>query len=510
MNLKRYHLCLVLAVAFLQPSFLDHCTRAETVEWIRQFGTELSDQASSVSADELGNVFVSGSTSGSLGGVNAGSTDAFVSKFDSSGALAWTRQLGTAGGDNSRGVSSDGLGNVYITGVTEGDMDGPNAGAFDAFISKYDGNGSLAWTRQFGTNRDDYSEGVAADGLGNVYISGWTGGNFFGEPVEGAHDDSFISKYDAEGTLLWMRQTNQAGIDRSYDTTVDDLGNVYISGISINNNSFDAFISKYDADGTLVWTGQFGGGNLERAEGVAVDMQGNVIITGLTAVSFGSGQYYDGFVTKFDASGNQIWSRHIGTDVVYDTSYDVGTDGQGNVYVTGRTAGEIGGPNFGGFDGYVNAYDPEGTLLWTRQLGTSLGDSSSDISSDGMGNVYLAGFTGGGFDGPNAGSDDAFLAKIRLNDVIVPGDTNGDGLVDLADLNNVRNYFGGTGLGDTNADGVVDLEDLNAVRNNFGTGVSGRPVPEPSAVLLLSLGAIALGICYAAPLAARKRLEQTN
>lgn len=52
----------------------------------------------------------------------------------------------------------------------------------------------------------------------------------------------------------------------------------------------------------------------------------------------------------------------------------------------------------------------------------------------------------------------------------VAGDTNGDGLVDLVDLNNVRNNFGGVGLGDTDGNGVVDLDDLNAVRNNFGAG----------------------------------------
>lgn len=73
----------------------------------------------------------------------------------------------------------------------------------------------------------------------------------------------------------------------------------------------------------------------------------------------------------------------------------------------------------------------------------------------------------------------------------LPGDTNGDRLVDLADLNNVRNHFGEVGggvVGDTAPfNGVVDLEDLNAVRNHFGE-VSPSPVPEPSAWILLTLG----------------------
>jgi hypothetical protein len=64
--------------------------------------------------------------------------------------LEWTRQLGTSSDDASRGVSADGLGNVYISGITEGSLDGTNAGGWDAFISRYDASGTLEWTRQLG------------------------------------------------------------------------------------------------------------------------------------------------------------------------------------------------------------------------------------------------------------------------------------------------------------------------------------------------------------------------
>jgi hypothetical protein len=78
--------------------------------------------------------------------------------------------------------------------------------------------------------------------------------------------------------------------------------------------------------------------------------------------------------------------------------------------------------------------------------------------------------------------------------VIVPGDTNGDGNVDLDDLNNVRNNFGGSGdpiLGDTDGDNDVDLDDLNAVRNNFGA-TSGGSVPEPGTLAIATLGIAAM------------------
>jgi len=74
------------------------------------------------------------------------------------------------------------------------------------------------------------------------------------------------------------------------------------------------------------------------------------------------------------------------------------------------------------------------------------------------------------------------------------GDTNGDGLVNIDDLNNVRNHFGAMGSDDGTLagdafpfDGLVNIDDLNAVRNNFGTGAA---VPEPASVTLAALAAM--------------------
>jgi hypothetical protein len=75
-------------------------------------------------------------------------------------------------------------------------------------------------------------------------------------------------------------------------------------------------------------------------------------------------------------------------------------------------------------------------------------------------------------------SDGVGVATITDSDVT--GDANGDGIVNLADLNAVRNNFGASGAnvaGDTNGDGIVNLNDLNAVRNNFGA-VTGNAMQE--------------------------------
>jgi hypothetical protein len=118
-----------------------------------------------------------------------------------------------------------------------------------------------------------------------------------------------------------------------------------------------------------------------------------------------------------------------------------------------------------------------------------------DILSNHNGVVYPA--VGGEFDAAFVGlSEVQFFGLAEASGPL--GDTNGDGVVDIVDLNNVRNNFGASGLGDTNNDGTVDITDLNNVRNNFGA-VAGSAVPEPASLLL----ALCAGI---GALASRRRL----
>lgn len=122
----------------------------------------------------------------------------------------------------------------------------------------------------------------------------------------------------------------------------------------------------------------------------------------------------------------------------------------------------------GQFEGGVDQlWYSDGTVAGTRALvdsrfPASIAESGSLLRLDG--DLYLQG---------NLGTSGMELVRLG----VLSGDSNFDGVVDLVDLNNVRNNFGGAGLGDANGDGFVDLEDLNAVRNNFGAG-SGSPQRE--------------------------------
>ncbi|MCH8047615.1 MAG: SBBP repeat-containing protein [Planctomycetes bacterium] len=481
-----------------------------TIEWVRQLGTTADDYSLGVSADGLGSVYISGHTQGDLDGVNAGSGDAFISKYDSSGALQWTKQLGTASIDRSFGVSADGLGSVYISGHTFGDLDGVNAGSVAAFVSKYDSSGTLQWTKQLGSTTDDYSNGVSADGLGSVFIAGYTYGDLDG--VNAGGRDAFISKYDSSGALQWTKQLGTTSLDQSHGVSADGLGNVYISGWTegdldgVNAGSGDAFISKYDSSGALQWTKQLGTTDFDASYDVSADGLGGVYISGFTdgdldGVNAGGA---DAFVSKYDSSGTLQWTRQFGT-ASPDTAIGVSADGLGSVYISGKTEGGLEGVNAGSLDAFVSKYDSSGTLRWTRQFGTTRLDIGAAVSADGLGSVYISGYTQGDLDGPNAGGWDAFLAKITATR-IAAGDLTNNGFVDFEDLTillaNWNQEVGADAGNLVNADTTpVNFDDLTVLLADWtGPGPAGSPeaalgaeaVPEPSSLLLALLATLGL------------------
>lgn len=412
----RIHRSVFTAIVLILPTA---ASLQAAPEWIQQLGTVSDDSSSGVATDSLGNVYISGSTEGSLDGPNAGGRDAFLAKYDAAGTLLWTEQMGTASSDSSTAVSADLLGNVYISGSTDGSLGAPNAGSADAFLAKYDVSGNLQWIEQLGTADIDYVFGVSADLLGDVYITGITTGSL-GGPYAG-NEDVFLAKYNAAGSLQWTEQLGTDGVDRSFGISADSLGNVYISGATTGglngpnagSSGSDVFLAKYDAAGGLQWIEQLGTADGEYGIGVVADSLGNVVVSGRTGGSLGGANAggNDAFVAKYDATGMLLWSEQLGTSD-YDFVHGVSTDSAGSIFISGFTDGSLGGPNAGGRDIFLAKYDAAGTLLWTEQLGTADDDGSLGVAADSFGNVYISGYTGGSLGGANAGGNDAFLAKF--------------------------------------------------------------------------------------------------
>ena len=118
--------------------------------WVRQLGTTEYDSVGGVATDTNNNVLITGWTTGPLGGPHHGRyTDVFVSKYNAAGEPQWTRQLGKRLEDDlGRAVAADVDGNVVVSGYTSGSLGGPNRGSNDAFVAKYSAAGDLLWRRR--------------------------------------------------------------------------------------------------------------------------------------------------------------------------------------------------------------------------------------------------------------------------------------------------------------------------------------------------------------------------
>ncbi len=398
----------------------------ETI-WTKQWGAAGDDRGIDIAVDGSGNVYVTGYTyyyDGLDGNTNAGYYDIFLTKYNSSGNKQWTKQWGTSSNDFGKGVTVDGSGNIYVTGYTNGDLDGnTNAGYYDIFLTKYSSSGNKQWTKQWGTAGDDRGIDIAVDGSDNVYVTGYTYGSLDGN-IDTGSADIFLTKYDSSGNKQWTKQMGTSKYDEATDVAVDTNGNVYITGYTsggldgnTNQGLDDIFLVKYDTNGTKLWTNLWGTSDYDYGNSVAVDNSGNVYVTGYTYGSLdgntNSSSYYDIFLTKYSSSGNKQWTKQWGTSD-WDSGNCVIMDGSGNIYVTGFTFGGLdGNTKVGSADIFLTKYDSSGNKLWTKQWGTIYYEYGYGIVVDGSGNIYVTGYTEGDLDGnTNAGAFDIFLTKL--------------------------------------------------------------------------------------------------
>ena len=198
----------------------------------QQLGTSSNDQGFGVTLDSSDNIYVTGYTEGGLdGNTNSGSSDLFLVKYNSSGTKQWTQQLGTSLLDKGRGVTVDSSDNIYVTGYTNGGLDNnTNSENYkDIFLVKYNSSGTKQWTQQLGTSSNDYGRGVAVDSSDNIYVTGYTEGGLDNNTNSG-DTDIFLVKYNSSGTKQWTKQLGTESRDHGYGIVKDSSDNIYVTG----------------------------------------------------------------------------------------------------------------------------------------------------------------------------------------------------------------------------------------------------------------------------------------
>ncbi len=351
-------------------------------QWVQRYNGLITygDVPRGIDLDNAGNVYVTGNSS-------SNGNEIATIKYNSSGIEQWVQRYRRPGigSDEAYSIAVDNAGNVYITGKSN-----RNWIASDYLTIKYNSSGIEQWTQMYNGPGNLYDEAysIALDNAGNVYVTGDSYGN-------GTNYDYATIKYNSLGIQQWVQRYNGQGSSNDYANSmvIDNSGNIYVTGASYGNGTNSDYATlKYNSSGVEQWFQRYNGqGNgSDESRSISVDNSGNVYVTGL---SWGSGSNYDYATVKYKTSGVEQWvQRYNGSGNYCDIAHSIAIDNSGNVYVAGLSYGS--GTNY---DYATIKYNTSGVEQWLQiyNVPGNGSDYAYSIAIDNSGNVYVTGASGG-------------------------------------------------------------------------------------------------------------------
>ena len=427
------------------------------LDYSTYLGGSGSDRTWDIAVDAFGSAYVTGETFESpdfpttVGAFDAspspplpsGTYEAFVTKFDPSGAMVYSTYLGSSGhGSTPSGIAVDNSGSAYVVGgigpsgqpdfpTTPGAFDVTPNGNNDAYVIKLNPSGSaLEYSTFLGGFNDEFAADIAVDAVGSAYITGRTGSLDF-PTTPGAFDtsangigDAFVTKLNPAGNTLEYSTYlgGNGGSTYGFAIAINATGNAYVTGLTtalfpITPGAFDptragseeGFVTKLNPTGTALEYSTYLGGEFDdQGNAIAVDSSGNAYVTGSTssrdfpttacALDRTRGGTVDAFVTKLNPTGTAFeYSTYLGgamnipgpggsVTITGEAGLGIVVDASGSAIVTGGAST----PDFpitpDAFDGTVNAVDAFVTRLSASgnfiTYSTFLGGSDNEDAID--------------------------------------------------------------------------------------------------------------------------------
>jgi hypothetical protein len=287
--------------------------------WITYFGSTGGDFCYDIKTDSLNNIVIGGTSisptlytnASSFQQFMAGSTDAFIARFNSNGILKFSTFYGGTGPEDIHALAIDK--NCSIIGVggsssinldtSPGCYQSSTNGGIEVYVLKLDSSGQRIFSTYMGSAGTDDAWGVCTDNSNYIYVSGNTNSPAFYtspgafQPAKSANNDGYCFSLSPTGIMLWstfiggnsqdfmtrMHLNNNKELVMLLSSQSTDFPMLGVGNTTVNAGGVDAVVMKLLTNGTPFWSGYLGGSATETPYDIISVRNDKVVIAGKTA-----------------------------------------------------------------------------------------------------------------------------------------------------------------------------------------------------------------------------------
>ncbi len=295
------------------------------VLWKQLYGGSYAESADDVILTEEGGYLIVGETNSKE--YSHGDRDMFVVRTDKLGKVLWAKGYGGTGNDAAHSAVQLPNGDFIIAGET-GSMDGDvtyNRGGVDAWAIRITKDGDLVWEKNYGGRGNDLFQKVVLADDNSVIFMGATDSDDADAKGNHGRTDIFLVRAYLNNGPMWSKLIGGSQNEEAYDLIKTPSGDFMLAGTTFSNDGDvdtlrglgDVWVVNFNKVGAINWEQTYGGSRAEGANGITRCFDGNYLVTGTTSSDDGqiTGPYYgkyDGWVMKINAKGDFIWERNLG------------------------------------------------------------------------------------------------------------------------------------------------------------------------------------------------------
>ena len=313
---------------------------------------------------------------------------------------------GGTGVSYTNAIITDSSNNIYCVGYTSA----AGAGGNDAFITKFDANFTVLASKVCGGTGDDAFLGVAIDSIDSIICVGYTASTGAGGY------DGLIVKFDTNLGVTIRKTYGGTGTDKLFSVITDSSNHIICVGdtTSAGAGNSDALIVKFDTNFNVLAAKVYGGTSSDHFTSGTIDSSGNYICVGYTN-SIGAGNN-DGLIVKFDTSLNVLLQKiYGGTGDDYFNSVAIGLSG--SIIVVGQTSSA----GAGGIDALIVKFNTSLSVIGASVYGGGNADYFQDVAISSSGNYLCVGNTYSS----GVGNNDALFVEFDINLTVIYQNTCG-------------------------------------------------------------------------------------